>query len=130
MSHDVEREFTVSCGQSDAQVKLLFRRSDPHAVVLRFYSVHGPKDWRVSRDTLRSGVMFRTAFDLACRVEPLGDSGQVRVSLVSEVSGHAVFDMCGAELLGAVDATGDVVPFDREHREHDWDAWLREASPR
>lgn len=135
--HDVDREFTVRIGShlqrrygTSVPARLLFRRSDPHAVVIRVCGVHGPRDWRVSRHTLREGVLFRAALDLAARVEPLADSGDVRVSLTSEVSGHVVFDMCGAELLAALDATGAVVPFGVEHREHDWDGWLRGVSAR
>lgn len=132
MTADVERTFTATVAEhlrhrygARVPVQLLYRRGDPHAVMLRLCGLHGPRLWRVSRHTLREGLMFRTALDLVARVEPLGESGQVRISLTSEKAGHVVFDMPGPELLAALDDTGLVVPFGREHEAHDWDDWLR-----
>lgn len=131
----VKREFAVRIPAhlqhtfgASVPAQLLFWRETPHAVVIRLCGVHGPRDWRVSRHTLLEGLLFRTALDLVARVEPLGESGDVRVSLTSGVAGHVVFDMPGADLHEALDATGELVPFGQEHDEHDWDGWLRGAA--
>lgn len=132
---DVRHEFSaVVAGSSIAAVvEFFYHHTDPHAVLLRAATVHGPHVWRVSRHTLRDGAKGRepspASVDVACRVEPLGLSGRVRISLQPGHQPRLTFDMCGEQLLAALDDTAAVVPFDVEAAT-DWDGWLRAGAPR
>lgn len=128
MAADVHKRFSAQVRGAATTVDLYYDQADPHAVLIRAATVHGPHVWRVARDTLRDGAKFReVAFDLVCRVEPLGESGQVRVSLHPDGGPRLVFDMNSAELLAALDATAELVPFGPDHVAVDWDSALREV---
>lgn len=124
MTPDIERTLPAKWGSADVQLAFRWHHSDPYAVSIHFERpgrtpVH--LLWRIDRDVLADGVMFRQSYDLSCRVETVALD---RTRLLLYRPAFGAFSVHPSDLLALVDATYDVVARGEEYRQFDLDGEL------